>query len=202
VAFSNDRHRGRYGDRIDLENTMADEIKTVILPPHIEATVAAIAKLHAEHHERATPFQRFTESLTARAGQPDFVAWLSLGVVGWILINLALMAIGSKPFDAPPFAWLEGVVSLAALYMTVLILSTQRRDDELATHREQLTLELAILGDQKAAKIIELLEELRRDHPELRDRVDHDATAMSQPADPQAVFEAIKDSHDEVLKQR
>jgi hypothetical protein len=32
--------------------------------------------------------------------------------------------------------------------------------------------------------------------------VDHDATAMSQPADPQAVFEAIKDSHVEVLKQR
>lgn len=105
--------------------------------------------------------------------------------------------LGRHPFDEPPFAWLEGLVSLAALYMTVLILSTQRRDDELASHREQLTLELAILGDQKAAKIIDLLEELRRDHPEIHDRVDHDVAAMSQPADPQAVFEAIKDSQGE-----
>jgi hypothetical protein len=30
---------------------------------------------------------------------------------------------------------------------------TQRRDDELASHREKLTLELAILSEQKAAKI-------------------------------------------------
>jgi uncharacterized membrane protein len=68
--------------------------------------------------------------------------------------------------------------------MTVLILSTQRRDDELASYREQLTLELAILGEQKSAKVIELLEELRRDDPTIRNRIDHDAAAMSAPADP------------------
>ncbi len=80
--------------------------------------------------------------------------------------------------------------------MTVLILSTQRRDDELASHREQLTLELAILSEQKAAKIIELLEELRRDDAKLRDRVDLEAVSMSSPADPEAVSEAIKTSHE------
>ncbi len=71
-------------------------------------------------------------------------------------------------------------------------------------HRSELkavgiTLELAILGEQKSAKIIELLEEMRRDDPSLRDRVDHEAAAMSTPADPQAVLDAIKDSHDEVV---
>jgi uncharacterized membrane protein len=106
---------------------------------------------------------------------------------------------GRQPFDAPPFSWLELLVSLAALYMTALILSTQRRDDELASHREQLTLELAILSDQKSAKIIKLLEEMRRDHPDLRDRVDNDAHVMSTPTDPQAVLDAIKASHDEML---
>jgi uncharacterized membrane protein len=65
----------------------------------------------------------------------------------------------------------------------------------LASCREQLTLDLAILGEQKSAKIIELLEELRRDDPTIRNRVDHDAAAMSAPADPQAVLDAIKDSH-------
>jgi uncharacterized membrane protein len=181
---------------------MAEEIKTTILPPHIEATVAAIAQLHAEHQRRATPFQRLIEDLTAYAGRPLFIAWLIVGVVGWVVANVLMKAAGLKPFDPPPFAWLEGIVSLTALCMTVLILSTQRWDDELATHREQLTLELAILGDQKAAKIIGLLEELRRDHPDIHDRVDNHARAMSQPADPQAVFDAIKDSHDEVIKQR
>lgn len=80
--------------------------------------------------------------------------------------------------------------------MTILILATQRREDQLAGHREQLTLELGILSEQKAAKIIELLEELRRDSPHLRDRVDHEALALSAPADPEAVLEAIKGAHD------
>ena len=78
--------------------------------------------------------------------------------------------------------------------MTVLILTTQRRDDQLAAHREQLTLELAIIGEQKSAKIIALLEELRQDSPTLRNRVDHEAAAMSVAADPQAVLDAIKET--------
>ena len=172
------------------------------LPPHVESTIAAIARLHAEHHERATPFERFTEGLTARARQPKFIAWLTLAVGGWMSVNLLLIFIGYRPIDAPPFAWLEEAVSLAALYMTVLIVSTQRRDDELASHRDQLTLQLSIQADQKAAKIIGLLEELRRDHPEIHDRIDHDAQAMSTPSDPQFVSEAIKDSHDERSKER
>src|ERR1700722_3772187 len=37
--------------------------------------------------------------------------------------------------------------------MTVLILATQRREDELSNRHEQLTLELAMLSEQKAAKL-------------------------------------------------
>ena len=39
-----------------------------------------------------------------------------------------------------------------------------------------------------------LLEELRQDSPHLRDRVDQLAEAMSQPADPQSVIDAIKET--------
>jgi uncharacterized membrane protein len=54
-----------------------------------------------------------------------------------------------------------------------------------------LTLWLAI-----NAKIIELLERLRRDHPNIADRVDEDATAMSQPTNAEAVIEAINSSQE------
>ena len=53
----------------------------------------------------------------------------------------------------------------------------------------------AILSEQKTAKVIELLEEMRRDNPNLRNRVDYEAVARAIPADPQAVFGAIKSSH-------
>ena len=54
-----------------------------------------------------------------------------------------------------------------------------------------MTLEVAMLAERKDAKIIELLEQLRRDHPNIADRVDEDATAMSQPTNAKAVVKAI-----------
>ena len=123
---------------------------------------------------------------------------LTLIVVCWIALNLVLAALGRTAFDEPPFYWLQGVVGLGALYMTSLILSTQRRDDQLASLREQLTLELAILSEAKASKIIWLLEELRRDDPNIRNRFDAEALALSKPADPEAVLEAIKETHEEM----
>ncbi len=171
---------------------------TPILPAHIEDTVQSIARLHAEHYQQATRLQRIVDRMTALLGRPSFVGLLTVAVLVWVLGNLGAVWAGWEPVDPPPFAWLGGVVGLTALYMTALILTTQRREDQLAGHREQLTLELAILGEQKSAKIIELLEEMRRDDPNLRNRVDHEAAAMSMPADPQAVLDAIKDSHEEV----
>jgi uncharacterized membrane protein len=87
---------------------------------------------------------------------------------------------------------MQGAVALSALYMTVFILATQRREDELANRHEQLTLELAMLSEQKAAKIISLLEQLRQDHPEIQDRIDKEADAMSSPADSRSILEALK----------
>jgi uncharacterized membrane protein len=168
-----------------------------ILPAHIEDTIRAIAKLHADHERSATPMQRVVESLTGLLARPSFVAVVTLAVVAWIGANLGLRAPGHVPFDPPPFTWLQGLLALGAVYMAGLILGTQRRADLLASHREQLTLELAILAEQKTAKTIALLEELRRDLPMLHNRIDREAEAMSAPADPEAVLEAIKLSHEQ-----
>ena len=166
------------------------------LPPHIEDSVAAIARLHAEHYEDASPLQKAVERWTAKAARPEFLALLTLTIAGWIALNLAMLAGGRRPWDEPPFFWLQGAVALAALYMTLLILATQRREDSLANRRAQLALELGILSETKSAKIIELIEELRRDLPMLRNRIDPEARAMSVPADPQAVFASIKEKHE------
>jgi uncharacterized membrane protein len=168
--------------------------ETPILPAHIEETIRAIAKLHADHHQEAGTLQRIVERLTAWIGRPRFIAALTAVVVLWITSNLLVGFFGSRPWDPPPFNWLEGGLGLLALYVTVLILTTQRRDDQLAGYREQLTLELAILSEQKSAKIIALLEEQRRDHPHLENRVDTEAAAMAVAADPQTVLDAIKES--------
>ena len=165
-----------------------------ILPSHIRETVEAIARLHEDHRLEATQVQRVVERLTASIGRPRFIAMLSIVVFAWVGGNLLASLGGVSAWDPPPFAWGQGATALLALYVTVLILTTQRRDDQLASYREQLTLELAILSEQKSAKIIALLEEMRRDNPSLRNRYDAEAEAMSIPSDPNAVLEAIKET--------
>ncbi len=166
------------------------------LPAHVEETVQTMAKLHAQHYSAATPLQKFLEKLTIQAARPSFTIAITIIVFGWIAANLALRNLGLNTIDAPPFSWLQGAATLTALYMTSLILTTQRREDQLAGHRAQLTLQLCILSERKTAKIIELLEELRRDSPRLANRIDADADALSTSADPKMVLEAIKENVD------
>ena len=59
-----------------------------------------------------------------------------------------------------------------------------------------MTLELAILAEQKLAKIIALLEEFRRNDPNQSNRRDRVAEAFAEPADPQVVLDAIRAAHE------
>lgn len=166
------------------------------LPPHIEQTVLAIAKLHTAHDERATPMQRLVDRLTAFVARPAFIGVTALVVIVWITANLALRRSEGWSLDNPPFPWLQGAAELVAIVITTLILTSQRRKDELSELREQLILELATMTEQKVAKLIALIEELRRDSPQLANRVDTEAEEMSAPADPEIVIEAIKEKVD------
>jgi uncharacterized membrane protein len=125
-------------------------------------------------------------------GHPRVAGFLVIVVMGWVVGNSLGHILGYAAIDPPPFQWLELAVSFAALCITILILTTQRRDDQLAQQREQMTLDLAILSEQKLAKIIQLLEESRRDNPLLDNRVDPSAAAMAKPADPHELRNAVR----------
>ena len=154
-----------------------------------------MADLHAEHYDRLPALGRVLDVLTARAGSPYFVIALVVVMATWIGFNLAVAGTGRTPLDPPPFGYLQTVGTIFALCMTCLILSTQRREDALSTRRQQMTLELSLLAEQKASKAIQLLEELRRDSPLISDRHDESAESLATPSDPRMIRDAIQESH-------
>jgi uncharacterized membrane protein len=173
------------------------------LPPvDDDPSLQTISDLHAQHYRKATPVQRHLDGAVATLSHPFLLLGLGCAVIGWISANLILLWSGAVPPDPPPFQWLQCTASVAAVFITALILSTQRREDGLARHRDQLTLELSILGERKSAKIIELLEEMRRDNPMVEDRVDDDAAAMAKPTDAGAVLNAIEEVHRIIVEQK
>jgi uncharacterized membrane protein len=161
---------------------------------HVEETVRSIEQLHAEHRVSASLQQRTVARMTSLVSRPPVVFALATLVVGWIGANTIALALGRSPFDAAPFPWLQGAATLVSLFLVVLVLGAQRHEDEVSDRREMLALELAILSEQKSAKIIRMLEEFRRDHPQMLDRVDREADIMAQPANPRQVLDAIKET--------
>ena len=115
-------------------------------------------------------------------------------MVLWVAVNLAASRLGLQPIDPPPFAWLEVAGTLFSLFVVLLVLVAQKHEDEVNAHRDTLTLELSILSEHKIAKVIQLLEELRRDSPHVQDRDDPQAEQMAEPADAGIVLAAVRAS--------
>jgi uncharacterized membrane protein len=186
-----------------MSNANTDRRNSPPPPPgKIDYNLQAISELHAQHYRTGTRVQRLLDGVVAKLSHPALLIVLTVAIAAWVSVNLALVWAGGRPFDRPPFQWLQGAATVTAVYIAALILTTQRREDGLARHRDQLTLELAILSERKTAKIIELLEELRRDSPLVENRVDHDAAALAKPADPGAVLSAIEEVHRIVVDER
>jgi uncharacterized membrane protein len=164
------------------------------VPDHTQETIETVAQLRAEHHENATPLERTLDHVMAWIGGPFGMGTITIFLLAWIGLNLGIPAFGMSPLDPPPFSWLQITVTLLSLYLVIMILATQRREDLLAQRREMLILELALLSEQKVAKVIQLLEELRFDTPFLRNRIDQEAEALAQPSDPNSVLEVIKEN--------
>lgn len=160
----------------------------VPLADHEEQSIDAIADFHREHYRSASPLQRGLDAVTDRLGRPLLVVGVIAVLGAWIGIAQATSRGG---VTGPAFVWLELAATVASLLVSMLILATQRREDLLGDRRAKLILELAILADRKNAKIIALLEELRRDHPGVVDRIDAESVDMARPTDPGAVLAAI-----------
>jgi uncharacterized membrane protein len=160
---------------------------------NLNDNVETLASLRARAEHGVSHHQRRIERFTAKMGQPRSLYLVLLFAAAWCAFNLLVPRLGMRAFDPPPFDWLQGLVSLCALLMTTTILITQNRQTRHAEQRGQLELQVNLLAEQKIAKLIGLLEELRRDMPIVRNRVDKVAEAMTAPVDPHAVISALED---------
>ena len=149
-------------------------------PNQFDEAVRSVAELHSRHRGRTSVQQRVVNQISEVISRPSFLAVLAFGVAAWIGVNLIVVAFGHPAFDSPGFMWLQGAVNLFSLFIVTLVLVAQKHADELNARGDNRTLELAILSERKIAKVIELLEELRRDSPQVQDRVDRQADQMAQ----------------------
>jgi uncharacterized membrane protein len=153
--------------------------------------IEAVLEFYAREDQKISHSQRIMERISRFIGQPVFLGIILLFVAFWILANVALRESGMSEFDPEPYFWLQGIVGLGALLTSTVVLSKQNRFAKLEEQRAHLDLKVNLLTEQKTAKLIDLLEELRRDLPNVRDRHDPEAAALQQSMNPELVLAAL-----------
>ena len=153
---------------------------------------AQINDLLRQQAERGlTTLHRPIEQVGVLLARPVFIVSALVLFGAWVVLNLDLRWTAHQPWDTPPFFWLQGLVGLLSLVFTSTVLIAQARQGQIAEQRSQLQLQLILLTEQRSAKVIALLEELRRDLPDVRDRHDAEAVSLQQASEPEAILEAL-----------
>ena len=153
--------------------------------------IAAVHEFYTREEHKRSPSQRHADNIGRFVGRPAFLVATLFFVSAWIGANLALTAWGMAAFDEAPFFWLQGLTGLASLLTTTVVLIKQNRVTKLGEQTAHLDLKVTLLIEQKTAKLIDLMEELRRDLPNVKNRHDAGAAVMQQAMSPEGVLAAL-----------
>ena len=158
--------------------------------PPIEQTVRSLAGLHAERERELHPMQRNIEWLTDRIGRP----WFAYALISFIVLWIAIDRLLGHSFNSSSFSLLQLILTIVSVLIAVCILITENRQGDNANQRAKVTLQIALINEQKTAKIIELLEQQRKDSPHLPDREDRQAAHMSEATDLRTAISKLEEA--------
>jgi uncharacterized membrane protein len=170
----------------------AEQVLEDSVPDPVARNISDILELESRELARATRAQLWLEKLSRWLAHPAFPIALLPFTALWITLNVTTR-VGIPHFDAPPFPWLGGLLTLTALLTTTIVLIGQGRQSRLAEQRAHLDLQINLSTEQKVTKLIHLIEELRTDLPGVRMRDDPHVSELKKTTDPAQVASALKE---------
>lgn len=159
------------------------------VPQRAQRNLETLRRFEDAEESEASSLQLAIEQASRFFGSPAYFVGVVVFATLWIGIDLWGRAQGWRHTEPPPFFWLQGMVSLNALLLTVAVLIRQNRMSELAEHRAHLDLQINLLTEEKVARILEILGERQGSAAGPDD--------LSKPADAAALLDAIKKTADE-----
>lgn len=164
------------------------------VPNHVSENIERVARLHHVEGARVSRHQRAVEATAQWLGRPQTLYFFIPIVAAWVVYNAGAAARGWRAPDPPPFFWLQGTLTLYASLVATAVLTAQNQQTRENVRRAHLELQVSLLAEQKATKVIALLEELRRDLPNVANRRDSEAEAMQTRPDPKSVLAALENT--------
>jgi len=163
------------------------------LPAQVIKNIETVISLQTDQEKSVPTSERILSKITAAFGRSRFLySQLAFFVIWGVSSHFAQPTL--TRWDLPVMDLQSHGLDMAALLITTGVLVRQTQQDKIAERRSHLMLQINLLNEQKIAKVIELIEELRTDTPDVANRFDWEANLMQQSTDPQVVLNILQEN--------
>ncbi len=125
----------------------------------IHKNIQTILELEKQAIQNLSAVERIADKVTAFAGSSPFIILHIIWFGVWILLNSKVIS-RIIPFDPFPFSFLTLVVSLEAIFLTLLVLMTQNRMTKEADKRAKLDLQINMLDEQETTLTLRIVQKI------------------------------------------
>lgn len=165
----------------------------------VRKNTAAIAKMQRQVTDARTLGGRIADGITDFTGSMAFVYVHIVWFTTWILLNVGLIHIPHvSEFDKFPFSLLTMIVSLEAIFLSTFVLISQNRLACASEKRAELDLQVNLLAEQKATKVLEMLDQIANELDSMSHRFnfkhDPEVEALKVSPEPQEVLQVIEET--------
>lgn len=148
-------------------------------------TIARMEEAALAQHSR---LDRLIDTTTRFIGSVPFVCLHLVWFTLWIALNVVPSR--QRHFDPFPFSLLSVAVGMEAIVLAAFILITQNRQQQLADRRAHLELQINMLAEQEATKMLAMLEAIQQ-HLGLGGH-DPEVVALKRATEPEKLMEQIE----------
>jgi len=155
----------------------------------VQKNIETILDLEKKAVESRSTAEHIADKVTTFAGSTPFIILHIIWFGGWILINCGVIS-KITPFDPFPFSFLTLVVSLEAIFLTLLVLMSQNRMTKEADKRAHLDLQINMLDEQETTIILRAVQKIAK-HLGLEEQTDESVKELCEETDINRVAQAL-----------
>jgi len=140
-----------------------------------------IESFEAKANSSRTLSEKIADFMTTKLGSMIFLCTNALLFLCWILINTNQIP-QLRPFDSFPFGLLTTIVSLEAIFLSIIVLMSQNRAAKIDDIRDEVSLQITTIAEEEITKMMELQMMILKKHGiDLSD--DRELQQMLEPTD-------------------
>lgn len=160
-----------------------------------EKAQKAFSSFMAKAKAQRTWWEVMADTVTSSFGSVSFAIFHLIWFAIWLYINL-----GYSPnfpiFDPYPFGLLTMIVSLEAIFLSIIVLISQNRESQITNLREEIDFQINANAEKEITKLLHLIAEIHH-HLGLSTKHDEEVEEMKKPLDPEKIEqEIIKEEND------